>query len=242
MSIAVAALVSVAAAGCAITASGTSPESAPTAQAGFAGYKWQVVTIDHAGKETPVPARYAVYLQFTPDGQFGSNEPVNYHSGAYHQAGDGFTTSGMGSTLAGYAGHDLADLRGGHLGRVIGRAGPDRVQRQGPRRAAGLHRGDDRVRPARDHLRVPFPPRIAVAEQPLRAGGRIGPQPVAYVCCQPAPAAAARCGLPAVQRVIHRSVAATALRLQRQLRHHVHPVHGGTPDNSGRTCRTGRRG
>jgi heat shock protein HslJ len=106
MSIAVAALVSVAAAGCATTASGTSPESAPTAQAGFAGYKWQVVTIDHAGKETPVPARYAVYLQFTPDGQFGSNEPVNYHSGAYHQAGDGFTTSGMGSTLAGYAGHD----------------------------------------------------------------------------------------------------------------------------------------
>jgi len=106
MSIAVAALVSVAAAGCATTASGTSPESAPTAQAGFAGYKWQVVTIDHAGKETPVPARYAVYLQFTPDGQFGANEPVNYHSGAYHQTGHGFTTSGMGSTLVGYAGHD----------------------------------------------------------------------------------------------------------------------------------------
>jgi heat shock protein HslJ len=106
LSIAVAALVAVAAAGCAPTASGTSPEPAPTARAGFAGYKWQVVAIDHAGKETHIPARYAVYLQFTPDGQFGANEPINYHSGAYHPTGDGFTTSGMGSTLAGYAGHD----------------------------------------------------------------------------------------------------------------------------------------
>jgi heat shock protein HslJ len=110
VSIAVAALVSLAAAGCAATASGTSPKSAPksapNAQAGFAGYKWQVVAIDHAGGETPVPARYTVYLQFTPDGQFGANEPVNYHSGLYHQTGDGFTTRDMASTLAGYAGHD----------------------------------------------------------------------------------------------------------------------------------------
>jgi heat shock protein HslJ len=106
MSIAVAALVSVATAGCATNPSGAPAESAPTAQPGFAGYKWQVVTIDHAGKETPIPPRYAVYLQFTPDGQFGANEPVNYHSGAYHQSGDGFMTSGVGSTLVGYAGHD----------------------------------------------------------------------------------------------------------------------------------------
>ena len=104
MFIAVAALMSVAAAGCATT--GTSPESAPAAQAGFAGYKWQVVTIDHGGKETPVPARYAVYLLFAPDGQFGAHEPVNYHGGIYHQTGDGFTTSGMVSTAVGYAGHD----------------------------------------------------------------------------------------------------------------------------------------
>jgi hypothetical protein len=106
MSIAVAALVSLAAAGCASTANGASPKSAPDAQAGFAGYKWLVVTIDHAGKETPVPARYTVYLQFAPDGQFGAREPVNYHGGTYHQAGDGFTTSDMYSSLAGYTGHD----------------------------------------------------------------------------------------------------------------------------------------
>jgi len=106
MSLAAAVLVSVTAAGCMTSASGTSPDSPPPAQSGFAGYKWQVVTIEHAGNETRIPARYAVYLQFTPDGQFGANEPVNYHSGAYHQTGDGFTTSGMGSTLVGYAGHD----------------------------------------------------------------------------------------------------------------------------------------
>ena len=83
--------------------------------------------------------------------------------------------------------HDLADLRGGHLGRVIGRAQPHRVQRQRPRRAARLQRGDERVRPARDHLRVPLPPRIAVAEQPLRAGLRVRPQPVAHIRGQPDP-------------------------------------------------------
>jgi heat shock protein HslJ len=106
MAIAVAALVSVAAAGCATTASSTSPKSVPDAQAGFAGYKWQVIAIDQAGKETPIPARYAVYLQFTPDEQFGANEPVNYHGGTYRQTGDGFTTSGMYSSAVGYAGHD----------------------------------------------------------------------------------------------------------------------------------------
>ena len=105
VSIAVAVLVSVAAAGCATAASGPSPKSAD-AQAGFAGYKWLVVMIDHAGKETPVPARYAVYLQFAPDGQFVANEPVNGHGGTYHLTGDGFTTSDMVSTLAGYVGHD----------------------------------------------------------------------------------------------------------------------------------------
>ncbi len=35
-------------------------------------------------------------------------------------------------------GHDLADLRSGHLGRVVGRAEPDRIQRQCPRGAARL--------------------------------------------------------------------------------------------------------
>src|SRR6185503_2565271 len=106
MSMAVAVLVSVAAAGCATAASGPPLTSAPGAQAGFAGYKWRVVTIDHAGKEAPVPARSGVYLRFAPDGQFGAREPVNYHGGTYHQAGGGFTTSGMVSTAVGYAGHD----------------------------------------------------------------------------------------------------------------------------------------
>lgn len=106
MSIALAALMSVAAAGCATTVSSTSSKSMPDAQAGFAGYKWQVVTIDYAGKATPIPARYPVYLLFAPDGQFGANEPVNYHGGIYHQTGDGFTTSDMYSTAVGYLGHD----------------------------------------------------------------------------------------------------------------------------------------
>jgi hypothetical protein len=95
MSIAAAALVSVAAAGCATAASGTSPISTPTAEAGFAGYKWQVVAISHDGKETPIQARYSVYLLFTPNGQFGASDPVNFHGGTYHEAPGGFTTSGV---------------------------------------------------------------------------------------------------------------------------------------------------
>jgi len=84
--------------------------SAPAGQAAttaaFTGYKWAVVSISHDGKTTPVPGNYQVYLQFTPDGHFGANEPVNYHSGSYRVTPDGFTTSGLASTLAGYAGRD----------------------------------------------------------------------------------------------------------------------------------------
>jgi hypothetical protein len=104
-SIAAAALVSLAAAGCGTTSANVG-SAAPTAHSGFAGYKWQVVAIDHDGKETPIPAHYSVYLQFTPNGQFGANEPVNYHSGTYRVIGDGFTTGDIASTMVGYGGHD----------------------------------------------------------------------------------------------------------------------------------------
>jgi heat shock protein HslJ len=117
VSIAAAALVSLAAAGCGTTStasisvgggppkSAPAGKSAPTAQAGFAGYKWSVVAIDHDGKKTPVPAHYSVYLQFMPNGQFGANEPINYHFGTYRVVGDGFTTNVIGGTAAGYAGN-----------------------------------------------------------------------------------------------------------------------------------------
>ena len=99
-----AALLVIALAGCG-SASAHSP-SASQPGAGFAGYKWAVVTISHAGTATPVPAKYAVYLQFTPDGHFGANEPVNYHSGRYKITPGGFTTSDVAQTLVGYAGRD----------------------------------------------------------------------------------------------------------------------------------------
>ena len=83
--------------------------------------------------------------------------------------------------------HNLADLRGGHRGQVVTGAQADRVQQPGPRGAARLQRGDERVRPARDHLRAVLPPPVAVAEQPLRAGSRVRPQPVAHIDRQPDP-------------------------------------------------------
>jgi heat shock protein HslJ len=111
------ALLSVAAAGCGTTSAtvappisvspiSVSPKSVPTAQAGFAVYKWAVVAVASGGKQTPVPLRYNVYLQFAPNGEFGANEPVNFHFGTYRLTGDGFTTSQSGTTAAAYAGHD----------------------------------------------------------------------------------------------------------------------------------------
>ena len=105
VSVAVAALASLAAAGCGTVTGGT-PNSAPAAQAGFAGYKWTVTAIDQAGKETTVPGRYGVGLQFTPNGGFGASDSVNYHSGTYRPAGDGFATSLLYTTAMGYVGKD----------------------------------------------------------------------------------------------------------------------------------------
>jgi hypothetical protein len=51
-----------------------------------------------------------VALQFSPGGQFGANDSVNFHSGTYRTTGDGFTTGDLASTLAAYAGHDPAVL------------------------------------------------------------------------------------------------------------------------------------
>jgi hypothetical protein len=106
VSIAAAALASLAAAGCGTVSGGTPSNSAPAARTGFAGYKWTVTAIDHAGKETSVPERYGVGLLFTPNGGFGASDSVNYHSGTYRQAGDGFATSSLYTTAIGYPGKD----------------------------------------------------------------------------------------------------------------------------------------
>lgn len=73
---------------------------------GFTGYDWHVVTISDDGTARSIPARLRVILRFSPGGQFGAYDGVNYHSGAYRTTGDGFTVSGMRATLIGYAGHD----------------------------------------------------------------------------------------------------------------------------------------
>jgi heat shock protein HslJ len=76
----------------------------------FTGYDWQVAAISHNGDVTSIPARMRVALQFSPGGQFGANDSVNFHSGTYRTTSDGFTTSGVVSTAVGYAGHDPAIL------------------------------------------------------------------------------------------------------------------------------------
>jgi len=97
-------LASPALAGC---GSATSAKAVPP---GFTGYVWRVVAISHDGKTTSIPARPQVALRFSPGGQFGANDSVNFRSGTYRRTVDGFTTSALSSTLAGYAGHDRAVL------------------------------------------------------------------------------------------------------------------------------------
>jgi hypothetical protein len=93
----------------ALAACGSST-SARSASPGFIGYDWQVVAITLDGKVTSIPARLQVALRFSRGGQFGADDGVNLHSGTYHTTSDGFTTSGVTSTLVGYAGHDPAVL------------------------------------------------------------------------------------------------------------------------------------
>jgi heat shock protein HslJ len=56
------------------------------------------------------PARLQVALQFSPGGQFGANDSINFHSGTYRTTSDGFTTSDLASTAVGYVGPDPAIL------------------------------------------------------------------------------------------------------------------------------------
>lgn len=92
-------------------ACGTTWAGVPSAaHMGFTGYKWTVVAITRDGTETAIPAHYDVYLQFTPNGQFVGNEPVNSHFGTYRRTGDGFTTSELGTTTVGYFGRDPVTL------------------------------------------------------------------------------------------------------------------------------------
>jgi hypothetical protein len=87
-----------------------SATSARPASPRFTGYDWQVVAISHGGQVTRIPARMQVVLQFSPGGQFGANDGVNFHGGTYRTTSVGFTTGELASTLVGYAGHDPVAL------------------------------------------------------------------------------------------------------------------------------------
>ncbi len=87
-----------------------SATSARTVSSGFTGHDWQVVAISHNGNVTRTPARMQVALHFSPGGQFGANDGINFHSGTYRTTSDGFTTSALSSPAVGYAGHNPAVL------------------------------------------------------------------------------------------------------------------------------------
>ena len=103
-------LIAMAAGGCAALASTTTAAANPSrsSHGRFVGYKWLVTAITSGGKQTPITGAgwlsNQVYVLFTPNGQFGANEPVNFHQANYRLVGDGFTTSNVASTAASYTG------------------------------------------------------------------------------------------------------------------------------------------
>jgi hypothetical protein len=127
---------------------------------------------------------------------------------------------------------DLTDLAGRDSGLVVIGAQAHRIQHRGPGGTARLQHRDHRVRPARDHLRLALRAAVNMAEQPLRAGGRVRPQPVAHIHRQHQPPASGprqrqlrqRPAQPpdldpaVVHRVIQRPMTAPVLRRQRQAR------------------------
>lgn len=101
-------LIAMAAGGCAALANTATSAAnrSTTAHGRFVGYKWLVTAITSHGRQTPIPANKEVYVLFTPNGQFGANDPINFHQGTYRQVDGGFITNGLMSTAAGYFGDD----------------------------------------------------------------------------------------------------------------------------------------
>jgi len=99
-------LPSVALAACGSATSPRPMTSASSGSARFTGYHWRVVAIRHEGKVTSIPARFNVDLRFSRNGRFLANDPINSRSGSFRMVPGGFTTSAVGTTAVGYAGHD----------------------------------------------------------------------------------------------------------------------------------------
>ena len=80
----------------------------------FVGFKWLVTAITRDGQQTPILSSTRpvsqVYVLFRPNGEFGANDPVNFHQGTYSLTEDGFTTSGVLHTLVGYVGDNQTIL------------------------------------------------------------------------------------------------------------------------------------
>jgi hypothetical protein len=80
---------------------------------------------------------------------------------------------------------DLADLDRGERGHIRPGLQADSFQHGGPRGAASLRCGHDRIRPARDHLVLALAVAERVAEGPVRADVGVQPQPRPDVHDQP---------------------------------------------------------
>lgn len=91
--------------------SGKAPLAVPVSAAasgvpGYVGARWLLSSVDVDRKHVSVPASYRATIEFRTDGALGMSDSVNYLFGHYTLTAAAFITSGIGSTLALYAGDD----------------------------------------------------------------------------------------------------------------------------------------
>jgi heat shock protein HslJ len=93
-----------------VVARGSTHRTPAAGSAAFAGYRWNVVTVDadSGGTHVSVPSTWHAYIAFGRDGHVQADDALNTLSGAYRVTADGYTVHDMVSTAMGYDGRDPA--------------------------------------------------------------------------------------------------------------------------------------
>jgi heat shock protein HslJ len=85
---------------------GNSPSRPYSGPPGYAGYRWQLTSVQANGQRSPIPPEILASASFFPDGTVIFQDNVNALSGRYDAGADGFSVHDVGTTFALYAGDD----------------------------------------------------------------------------------------------------------------------------------------
>ena len=129
----------------------------------------------------------------------------------------------------------LAQLGGGHRGRIVTGTQAHRIQQRGPRCAARLQRRHKGIGPTGDHLCLTLAPPVNVTKRPIGAGRRVRAQPRTHVHGQRDPPLLIARHRQGSQRPAQQASWISGHRIS-----NITPT-GYSPGSSGRACATTRR-